>query len=612
MRYVPFFSMMAALVLVSACANTGSPGGGPKDETPPRLIKSEPAENQVDYKKKRVLLHFNELVSVEKSSEKVIISPPQVIPADIKAVGNKISVVFKDSLRDSTTYTIDFTDAIVDYNEKNPFGDYAFSFSTGSHIDTLRIGGTLIDASNLNPVAGVMVGVHDDTSDSTFVKQPLTRISKTSKTGTFSIKGLPDKSFRLFALGDKNRDYRFDQPGEPIAFHDSLITPWAEPCLKPDTVWKDSITIDTIYQRQITCFKPDNMVLLYFSEVFGRQYLAKRERPSKAFFNLTFGYKADSLPTVTLLNKPAETTEWFLPEVNPTKDTLRYWITDTLVANLDTLVLKLDYLKTDSTNNLAPQTDTVKLVFRHPRSSGKSSSSRKKDEEEAPKPQPVKHLEVSVALPGVLDVNATPLISMETPLLTMPKEAWGLFRKVDTLWHAVPFSIEPDTASIRRYVLKATWDFETEYKFTLDSGRVMDLYGATNDDFSRTFKTRAEGDYSRLILTVKGLDGQGYVELLDKSDKVVRKVRIVKGIADFRFLRPGTYYTRAVADRNGNNSWDPGLYSAKRQPEPVFYNPKSINLRANWDVEEVWDVTALPLLEQKPKELQKAGEQRSR
>jgi hypothetical protein len=140
----------------------------------------------------------------------------------------------------------------------------------------------------------------------------------------------------------------------------------------------------------------------------------------------------------------------------------------------------------------------------------------------------------------------------------------------------------------------------------------MGLYGATNDDFSRTFKTRAEGDYSRLILTVKGLDGQGYVELLDKSDKVVRKVRIVKGIADFRFLRPGTYYTRAVADRNGNNSWDPGLYSAKRQPEPVFYNPKAINLRANWDVEEVWDVTALPLLEQKPKELQKAGEQRSR
>lgn len=604
------------MVLVSACANTGSPGGGPKDETPPRLLKTEPAENQVGYARKRVVLHFNELVSLEKSSEKVIVSPPQVIPADIKAVGDKISIVFKDTLRDSTTYTIDFTDAIVDYNEKNPFGDYAFSFSTGTHIDTLRIGGVLIDASNLNPVPGVIVGVHENTDDSVFTNQPLTRISKTSKTGSFSIKGLPAKSFRLYALGDKNRDYRFDQPGEPIAFHDSLITPWAEPCIKLDTLWKDTVTIDTIYQRQATCYKPDDLVLLYFSEAFGRQYLAKRERPAKEYFNLTFGYKADSLPAITLLNKPPTVTSWFLPEVNPTNDTLRYWITDTLVANLDTLVLKLDYLKTDSTNNLAPQTDTLKLVYRHPRTSdrstGRSSGNRKKDEEVALKPDVVKHLDITAGLPATLDVNASPLITFETPLTTMPKDAWALYRKVDTLWQIVPFKLDPDTSSIRRYVLKAAWDYETDYKLTLDSGRVVGLYGATNDDLNRTFKTRAEGDYSRLILTVNGLHGAGFVELLDKSDKVVRKATLIKGVADFRFLRPGSYYVRAVADWNGNGIWNPGLYSGKRQPEPVYYNPKQLNLRANWDVEEVWDVTALPLLEQKPQALQKAGEQRSR
>lgn len=616
MRYVPSLVLVATLVLVSACANTGSPSGGPKDETPPRLIRTEPAEYQIDYAKKRIVLHFNELVSLERSSEKVIVSPPQVIPADIKAVGDKISVVFKDTLRDSTTYTIDFTDAIVDFNEKNPFGDYAFSFSTGSHIDTLRIGGTLIDASNLNPIPGIIVGVHEDTADSVFANQPLTRISKTSKTGSFSIKGLPGKSFRLYALGDKNRDYRFDQPGEAIAFHDSLITPWAEPCIKPDTIWKDTATIDTIFYRQVTCYKPDDVVLLYFSEAFGRQYLAKRERPAKEYFNLTFGYKADSLPTLSLLNKPVGVTEWFLPEVNPTKDTLRFWITDTLVANMDTLTIKLDYLKTDSTNNLAPQTDTINLVFRHPRTGGRSSSrtssSRKKEEAAPPQPTVVKHLEVTLGLPAVLDVNASPLITLETPLQAMPKEAWGLFHKVDTTWQAVPFSLHPDSTSIRRYVLKAAWAYETEYKLTLDSGLVVGLYGATNDDMSRTFKTRAEGDYSRLIVTVKGLQGAGFVELLNKSDKVVRRASIVNGIADFRYLRPGSYYTRAVADWNNNGQWDPGLYSDKRQPEPVYYNPKQLNLRAHWDVEEVWDVTELPLLEQKPQELQKAGEQRSR
>lgn len=596
-------------MLAGGCANTGSPGGGPKDETPPRLIKSEPAENQVFYTKKRVLLQFDELVSLEKPGEKVIVSPPQVHPPDIKAIGNKISVVFKDILRDSTTYTIDFTDAIVDYNEKNPFGDYAFSFSTGSHIDTLRIGGTLLDASNLNPVAGVLVGVHDDTSDSAFVQLPLTRISKTSQTGTFTIKGLPAKTFRLFALGDKNRDYRFDQPGEPIAFHDSLLTPRAEPCLKPDTIWKDSTTIDTIYQRPITCFKPDDLVLLYFAETFGRQYLAKRERPNRYFFNLTFGYKADTLPTLSLLNQPEGVTTWYLPEVNPTRDTLRYWITDTLVANLDTLEIKLDYLKTDSTNALVPQTDTLKLIFRQPRASTRPDGRKNED---AAKTEPVKHLDVALGLPSVLDVYATPSITVGTPLLSMPREAWGLYRKVDTLWKEVPFSIDPDTASIRRYWLKASWDYDTEYKLTLDSGLIVGLYGTSNDDLTRTFKTRSEGDYSRLILTVKGLDGSGFVELLDKSDKVVRKEPVVKGVADFRFLRPGSYYMRAIADKNGNGIWDPGSYQHKRQPEPVYYNPKSVNLRANWDVEEEWDVTAVLLLEQKPKELRKAGDQKAR
>jgi len=224
----------------------------------------------------------------------------------------------------------------------------------------------------------------------------------------------------------------------------------------------------------------------------------------------------------------------------------------------------------------------------------------------------VKHLEVTLGLPAVLDVNASPLITLETPLQAMPKEAWGLFHKVDTTWQAVPLSLHPDSTSIRRYVLKAAWAYETEYKLTLDSGLVVGLYGATNDDMSRTFKTRAEGDYSRLIVTVKGLQGAGFVELLNKSDKVVRRASIVNGIADFRYLRPGSYYTRAVADWNNNGQWDPGLYSDKRQPEPVYYNPKQLNLRAHWDVEEVWDVTELPLLEQKPQELQKAGEQRSR
>ena len=160
MKILHSISLISALLLTCACANTGTPGGGPKDVTPPTLLKTEPQENQTNYSKKRVTLYFDELVSLDNAAQKVIISPPQKIPPITKAIANKISVLFEDSLKDETTYTIDFTDAIVDYNEKNKFGDYAFSFSTGAVVDSFRISGVLLDASNLNPISGVIVGVH--------------------------------------------------------------------------------------------------------------------------------------------------------------------------------------------------------------------------------------------------------------------------------------------------------------------------------------------------------------------------------------------------------------------------------------------------------------------
>jgi len=643
MKLFPAISLISSLVLICACANTGTPGGGPKDETPPRLIKSEPKENQVNYKKKKIEIFFDELISLEKVSEKVIVSPPQKSQPVIKTISNKIVVVFQDTLKDSTTYTVDFTDAIVDYNEKNKFGDYAFSFSTGPFVDSLRIAGILIDASNLNPVSGVFVGVNDVLHDSAFNTQALTRISKTTQTGFFSVKGLPSRSFRVYALGDKNRDYRFDQPGESIAFYDSIVMPWTEVCQKPDTIWKDTVTVDTIIMKDITCYKPDDLILRYFAEDFGRQYLAKRERPSREKLVLTFGYKSDTVPKLTLLNSasafPAacggvseqntgflfgigdssrlaarsfnqHVETWFLPEINPTKDTLTYWINDTAVSNLDTLLIKLDYLKTDSTNQLAPVTDTLKLILRTAKPKARQQGSKKNTDNEKPKPEPVTHLMATISLPSTLDINATPVIVWETPIRDMTDNPWHLYRKKDTIWYKMPFSIEKDSVFLRKFLLKAKWDFGTEYRLDLDSGLVTGIYGVTNDKFSKTFKIREEEEYSRLILTVSGIQSPAFVELLNKSDNVIRMEPLVKGIADFKFLRPGTYYLRAIEDINGNLKWDTGSYTDKRQPEQVFYRPDPVTLRSNWDIEEFWDVTKVPLLEQKPKALiKKPGDQ---
>ena len=584
---------------MNGCANTGSPSGGPKDETPPRLIKSIPAMYELNYKKDKVEIFFDELISVEKASEKVIVSPPQLLSPTVKAVGKKVSVVFLDSLIDNTTYTIDFTDAIVDYNEKNKFGDYAFSFSTGSNIDSLRVGGVLLDASNLNPVSGAIIGVHKNLHDTVFTKKGFSSISKTSQDGFFSVKGLSKDSFRVYALGDKNRDYKFDQPGEPIAFCDSIVYPWTEPCLKSDTIWKDSITVDSIWTRTVTCYKPDDVVLLYFYEDFGRQYLAKKERASREKIALTFGYKSETLPKLKLIDYPSG--NWYLPEVNLTKDTLLYWITDTSVISMDTLRIELGYFKTDSTNQLAPALDTLTLVSRKIPKKNPRKDSKKKDGEVPV--EPVFPLEVEVSIKGSMDIYDVPIIRWETPIKEIKGNPWHLYKKSGSNLVDIPFKVEKDSLKIREFNLKAKWEFGENYRFEIDSGMITGLYGKTNEKFTSDFKIFNEEEYSRLILTVAGINGSAFVELLNKTDDVVRKEKIVDNVADFKYLKPGTYFMRAIEDLNGNFKWDTGNYAKKKQPERVYYNQKSVELRKNWDNEEEWDVKSVPVELQKPKEL---------
>lgn len=605
MKHAFFLLSLTVLLLTAACANIGTPGGGPKDEKPPKLIKTLPRENQTRYSQKKIQLFFDELVSLEGGIQQVIISPPQLTPPQIKAIGNKISVEFVDTLRESTTYTVDFTDAIVDYNEKNKLGDYAFSFSTGSVIDSLRISGYLIDASNLNPVSGVLVGAHEDLDDSSFYTKPMARISRTNKAGFFSIKGLPDKKFRVFALADKDRDYTYDKHVEPIAFLDDIFEPWVEDCVKLDTMWKDSVTIDSIYRQTVPCYKPDDVVLRYFSEDFGRQYLSKRERPSREQINLIFNRPAATLPTLRLLNAPAK--DWYLTQRNLTNDTIRYWISDSSVINLDTLVLQLDYFKTDSINRLMPQTDTLTLISRPIRTNTPTGNRRDRNENVGPTAV-TRHLKVQVGISNVVEMNQEPSITVETPVLELPQEAWSLFKKVDTTWKKMPFRVLADTLSLCQFRLSATWEFGADYKLSLDSGLIKSIYGLSNNQQAVNFRVRNEDEYSQLTVTVNGIDGKAFVELLNGSDNVVRRLPLVGNKASFVYLHPGTYYLRAITDINGNGKWDTGNYMLKLQPENVYYRPESVRLRANWRVEEVWNVNLVPLLKQKPNALQTNNE----
>lgn len=623
---VPAFSFLLCLQLAS-CASIGSPGGGPKDETAPVLLKTQPEENSLNFNKKKIEIYFDELVAVENASDRVIVSPPQKTPPQVNAIMRKIVVELQDSLLANETYTIDFTNSIVDLNEKNPYGDYAFSFSTGPDIDTLKVAGVVLRAENLNPEKGVLVGAHLDLDDSTFIKKPFLRISKTDAQGRFCIKNLKPGPYKIYALGDKNRDYRFDQAGEALAFPDSAVNLWTEICQRYDTTWIDSLTIDSVQLIDYICYKPDDLLLKLYEEDFGRQYLVKAERPAKEYFSLVFGYKADSLPGLKLLDSTFEnfdatqdSMDWFICESNPTNDSLVYWIKDSSLYLIDTLQIQIDYFKTDSNNLLAAATDTLKLFMRKALTSGRASPSerernrgrRNESEQDSVQAVPVDHLKLKTNLSSTLEIYAEPEFTWEMPIKHIHGDPCKLYRKKDTLWIEIQdFSLEPHPDKLRTYVLDALWDFETQYKFEIDSGSVEGWYGKTNDKFSQSFSIRAEKEYARLTVNVSGFSHPAFAELLDKNDKVVRKVRIEDGVADFLFIKPGDYYLRAVEDINDNFLWDTGQYASKRQPEKVFYNNKLFNLKANWEIRENWDIHTLSLTEQKPKDL-KPGESKRR
>ena len=266
------------------------PDGGPYDETPPKFVRATPEPNATNNKRKKISIEFDEYIKLDKASEKVIISPPQNEAPEVKVSGHRVLVEFFDTLRENTTYTIDFGDAIVDNNEDNPLGNFAYAFSTGEHIDTMEVSGTVLSADNLEPVKGIQVGLHKNLEDSAFVKLPFDRISRTDSRGHFTIRGVAPGKYRIYALMDGNQNYLFDSKTEAVAFLDSLVVPDMRPDVRQDTVWNelDTLAYDTIYEVHYTRFLPDNLILRSFKEENPMQYLVKSEREQLNSFFFVF------------------------------------------------------------------------------------------------------------------------------------------------------------------------------------------------------------------------------------------------------------------------------------------------------------------------------------
>ena len=462
----------------------------------------------------------------------------------------------------------------------------------------MEVSGTLLEASDLEPIKGMLVGLHSNLNDSAFTKLPFDRVARTDSRGHFTIRGIAPGKYRIFGLMDADQNFFYNQKGEAVAFNDSLIIPRFEERIRQDTAWVDSLTIDTIVEQKYTYFLPDNIVLRSFKKPSVSQYLVKSERLTPNKFSLYFSAPADSLPVLKGLNFDEK--DAFVIEKTFRNDTIHYWIRDSLLYQQDTLTLSLNYLYTDTLNQLVPRTDTLRLAAKKVKKEEPKKKKKKDDE-----PEPTKFLSVNTHAPSSMDVFDYITMTFEEPVARFDSAAIHLRQKVDTIWTDVPFELEHDSLDVRRYNLYYDWEPGGEYEFAVDSTAFHGIYGLFTDKIKQAFKVRQIEEYGNVFLNITGADSIAFVELLDNQDKVLRRRPVIDGRAEFYYLNPGKYGARLVNDTNGNGVWDAGDYEKGIQPEMVYYYPHIIEFKANWDATQDWNVTAVPLDKQKPDELKK-------
>ena len=611
-----FYICCIALAIVS-CARMGQPDGGWYDDDPPKVIGCTPEDQATKVTTKKITILFDEYIKLTDATNKVIVSPPQLEVPDIKAAGKKIVVELQDSLMPNTTYTIDFSDAISDNNENNPMGNYTYSFSTGEQIDTFEVSGYVLDASNLEPIKGIMVGLYNDLADSAFQTKPLLRVSRTDGSGHFVVKGVAPGTYRAYALQDADGDFRFSQKSEMIGFNHQTIVPSSKPDVRTDTIWRDSLRIDALIQVPYTHFLPDDVALLAFTQEQTDRFLVKTERVEANKFSMYFSYGHSELPVIKGLNFNSDSA--FVVEPSAKRDTIHYWIRDTALVNQDTLRMEITYQMTDSLGALVNQTDTLDGLAKVPFEKRKKElakelekwqkdleKKRKRGMEVLDTIMPVKPLEPKYDAPSSMDPDKVVSVEMPTPLQHCDTAAVHLYSMIDSVWYESSCRMVPVPNMIRKYKILADWRPGIEYSLEVDSAAFIDIYGKASNAFKQGIKVKTEDEYSTLKLNISGVeDSAMVVQLLNGSDKVVKQVKVKNHVAQFNYVKPDKYYISAFIDSNGNGVWDTGDYVEDRQAEAVYYYPREIECKAKWDVTQSWNVIATPVFKQKPAKITK-------
>ena len=569
------------IIILYNCANPVSPGGGPKDIEPPQVLSSEPPNNSIFFNKKRISISFNEYVKLKNPNQQVLISPPFASKPEYRLRGKTLIIDIEEELFPNTTYTIFFGNAIVDLTEENPLINYLYAFSTGDHVDSLAIGGEVVNAFDLQAREDIFVMLFPENIDTIpqdsipMLSRPL-YVAKTDVNGQFQLRNLRNEKYRLFALNDVDGNYLFNQPNEEIAFLDSLISPEVielpvadtslhndSTMLAADSIHHDSLIVQNMYDRFYRLFM--------FQQVDSTQRLLNTEVFYPPKFRITYQFGAED-PKYTVINQdPGD--DWKIEHLNKGRDTLTVWVKDMALDSLQLTIADGDTIY-----------DTVMVSFSRAKEILESKKGKKKKKDET-----VERLKIKTNAKGrILDPGKHLRLIMGNPLKSWDFSTTTFFAGEDTLTGA-PFKVVDSLATI--FELDYEMTEATNYGFIFPDSVFFSIYGLTNDSLQASFSSGEIKNYGNFILNVDFTDFNYIIKLMDQKEVPLMEFYITESqILNIENLYPGTYQIKAIQDKWMNKRWDTGVYVNKKQPENVFYFPAEIQIRANWDVEESWSL----------------------
>lgn len=532
------------LLVVVSCAKRGSITGGLKDTIAPVLKASFPKNFSTNFKENEIKLTFDEYIKLKDLKKQLIISPPMKNePLILPLTSSKyITIKINDTLKPNTTYSFNFGQSVADNNEGNTLNQFKYIFSTGNNIDSLAIGGKIKDAYNKEVesfISVMLYEVNETYKDSVVYNETPRYVTNTlDSLKTFRLENIKAGKYLLVAMKDYNNNNKYNPKKDKIGFRKEFIT------IPNDTVYELELFKETL---PFKAFKPNQVSGNRLVMPYEGNLHSANERPKIVLKNMN-----EIIPTI-------------LTQL-PKKDSLQIWYKPVKADSLSIEVNKDKYTGSFNFKIKDQKKDSLSIVA---------------------KPN------------AILNFRDRFTLETATPLVNFDKAKIKILTKdlVD-----VPFTTEYDEFNQKLYL-----DFKKEpsekYNFTLLPGALTDFYEKSNDTLRFKLETKSTAEYGNLNVTLENVKHfPVIVELTNaKGEVITSQYTESNPVITFSLLEPALFSLRAIYDENKNKTYDPGNFLEKKYAEEVIYFSKEIDVRANWDVEQPFDLSIPYIPEKKPK-----------